>query len=137
MLHSLLPTLRPKAREMLRRVRHARPPGVTFGPHLGNVFVDGQAIPNMGHLLNDALGRRLRARSTGSPGYNSFMRLIKGAQVPTRMLSLPYQSRAVVRNMYDDETVGEELDAWQPVQSRRGIKRSNARSLVASWENPP
>ena len=87
------------------------------------MFVDGQAIPDMGHLLNDALGTRLRARSTGSPGYNAFMRLIEGARVPMRMLSLPYQSRAIVRNMYDDGTVGEELDAWQPVRSRRGIKR--------------
>ena len=135
--HQLLPTIRPKAREMLRRIRQARPPGVTFGPGLGRVFVDGRAIPDMGYLLNDALGTRLRARSADSPGYNAFMRLIEGSQVPTRMLSLPYQSRAVLRHMSEDGEVGEELEVWRSARSPRGIKRPGARSVVASWVNPP
>ena len=135
--HQLLPTLRSKAREMLRRIRRARPPGVTFGPGLGRVYVDGRAIPDMGYLLNDALGTRLRARSAGSPGYNAFMRLIEGSQVPTRMLSLPYQSRAVLRRMSEDGEVGEELEVWRSARSPRGIKRQGGRSVVASWVNPP
>ena len=135
--HQLLPTLRSKAREMLRRIRRARPPGVTFGPGLGRVYVDGRAIPDMGYLLNDALGTRLRARSAGSPGYNAFMRLIEGSQVPTRMLSLPYQSRAVLRHMSEDGEVGEELEVLRSARSPRGIKRPGARSVVASWVNPP
>ena len=128
-------------------MRAARVRGITFGPSLGQVYANGRPIADMAELLNDAVGTRLRARRTGSPGYDAFTQLLERARIPPHLLSAPYQARQfpILRSVGDDGAVGEELRAWQPVRRRRPtpssrrIKRTPTRrpSIVPRWEEPP
>ena len=56
-LKDLLPMLRDRARKVLNRFRRTKARGVSFGPRLGQVYVDGHLIPDLAGPLNDALGR--------------------------------------------------------------------------------
>ena len=139
-LYGVYPKLRGRARQVLNRIREARVPGITFGPHLGEVYVNGRPLNDMADLLNDALGTRITARSLDSPGYQAFTRLLEGARVPPQLLSAPYQTRfPILRSVGDDGEVGDVLRAWQPVRTRRGIKQSRIprRSIMPRWQQLP
>ena len=144
-LHGVLPSLRARARQVLDRIRAARVRGITFGPSLGQVYANGRPIADMAELLNDAVGTRLRARRTDSPGYDTFTHLLERARVPPHLLSAPYQAQQfpLLRSVGDDGAVGEELRAWRPVRrtpaSSRRIKRTSTRrpAIMPRWEEPP
>ena len=109
------------------------------------MYANGRPIADMAELLNDAVGTRLRARRTGSPGYDTFTHLLERARIPPHLLSAPYQARQfpILRSVGDDGAVGEELRAWQPVRRRRTssrrIKQPSTRrpAIVPRWEEPP
>ena len=76
-------------------------------------------------------------QSIGSPAYNALTRVLMGAEVPSRLLSILYQSIAILRNV-DPITgsIGEELETRKPVATSRrslSIKRNDPLDLLPSW----
>ena len=128
------------ALELLRTMRDTnRDPGVEYGDRLGDVRVDGQPIPGLAALLNDALYQRRKiARAADSPGYGAFRRALGGADIPRGLVNRFYRGPRL--RELDDETglaVGEPLDHWARLPATPIKQPAPPRLALKGWATPP
>lgn len=132
LMNAVRPSYRPRVQRLLRAILESNQPGVTFGDRVGQVFVDGQPIPGLAKLLNDATSRRAAAYETSSPGFERFRRLLRGTTIPPKLLSDPYRQIVRAPNRGGDSPSNWQLYNLPGTPPRTPLRPSHLRRVMHS-----